>query len=61
MHVDIVVAREGYRSAAVTSFLEYLAATSEIDAGAEASAVASPADGTIAAAPERRPAPGLWS
>ena len=59
MHVDIVVAREGYRSAAVTSFLEYLAATSEIDAGAEASAVASAADGTIAAAPGRRPAPGL--
>lgn len=32
MHVDIVVARGGYRSAAVTSFLDYLAATSEADA-----------------------------
>ena len=58
MHVDIVVAREGYRSAAVTSFLECLAATSEtseIDAALEASAT----DGTIAAAPDRRSAPGL--
>ena len=27
MHVDVVVAREGYRSAAVTTFLDYLAAS----------------------------------
>ncbi|MHB1345529.1 MAG: hypothetical protein ACYCX3_14415, partial [Thermoleophilia bacterium] len=33
MHVDVVVAREGYRSAAVTTFLDYLAATGAKDGG----------------------------